>query len=95
MGRILEHVAEVDDDCFTVAVPAVLGTSWNAPDGRHGTVLVNHTTEAQEAVVTLGHGSETSLTVTYDSGEAVGVAPEKGSFMLSLPPLSSAVVHDG
>ena len=79
---------------FHVVVPSVLGSSWTSPEGKRGTVLINHTTGAQKARVRLaGLRSAANVAVQWASGRSERARADEGVLELEMPPLSSAVIR--
>ena len=107
VGRILEGDAAVTGresgswrrdagGAFHLVVPAVLGSSWTAPDGVRGTVLVNHTTEEQTASVSPagGAGQDTATAVIVrDDGSRETASLTNGSLTATMAPLSALVIR--
>lgn len=75
------------------SVPAIAHCAWQAPDGRAGVVLANWTTEAQTlAVSDEALGSSAVLNVCTAEDEQHELVAADGSFKVTLPPLSCAML---
>ncbi len=74
-------------------MPAVIGSSWTSPEGKRGTVLINHTTAAQKARVRLGATADGALEVQRDSGRREKARVQDGALEIEMPALSSLVIR--
>jgi hypothetical protein len=78
---------------FHLVMPSVLGSSWTAPDGARGTVLVNYTLQPQDAVVTPAGGAGARAEIVRDDGSRSRATARDGTIAVTLPPLSSLVIR--
>ncbi len=78
---------------FHVVVPAVIGSSWTSPEGKSGTVLINHTTAPQKAEVRLRSAAGGAVEVQWDSGRREKARLTEGVLEIEMPALSSLVIR--
>ena len=87
------HWKPIASSDFHVVVPSVIGSSWTSPEGKRGTVLINHTTSAQKARVKLRGAAGAAIELQWDSGRKEKGRVEAGVLELEMPALSSLVVR--
>jgi hypothetical protein len=77
---------------YNVFIPAVLGSTWTAPDGSEGTILINHTLEEQSASVRLRRPASGPARLTLCDGSVSTIRIKDGAFDIKLKPLTGAVL---
>lgn len=82
-----------DDRAFRLKYAAVLGSTWTARDGTRATVLINYTTDQQEATCTLSYDPNGQIIMRDTAGGTTELTPEGRAVKLRLPPLSGAVLR--
>ena len=103
VGKVLEgddlHPSNADglwkpqpDAGYRLLIPAILGSSWKAPDGSEGSVFINHTLESRTAVIDLRTGKNADARFILSNGSSGSLRIENGMLNLTLSPLSGVVL---
>jgi len=89
------EVLEWEHDGRRHAVPAVAHAAWESPEGRHGVVLANWTTEPREVtVVDQRLGERVSIHIAAAEGATTEAAADDGGVPVAMPALSCVLVTE-
>jgi hypothetical protein len=80
------------------AVPAVAHAAWQAPDGRHGVVLANWTTEERTVTVVDERLGANAIVHVFGRGEgtaAVWLGPDHEGGDVAVPPVGCVLLVEG